>query len=311
MNNRRVLNKRPENISQKTQHRCPDCNSTDFDYNKARGEVTCKHCGLVIEDNIIDNGPEWRAFNHDQQASRTRTGAPLRHAIHDNGLATEIGWENNMSAKNKAKFYRLRKWNKKIMVSSSRERNLAFALSQIDRKCSNLSLHRSVRESASLIYRKALENKLIRGRTVEGVVCASIYIACRQHKIPRTLAEIASESSASKKEIGRTYRFIMRELHIKLAPTSPSDYIPRFATALELPDESQVKAIKIVEKSRSKGLLNGKGPNGVAAAALYIASLMLNYGKSQRDIAEVAGVTEVTLRNCYKELSENLNLAAI
>ena len=314
MENKRSLKKSPikEDINHMPQNICPECNSADLDYNSSRAELTCRRCGLVIDENIMDHGPEWRAFNTEQQNSRARTGAPLKNGIHDFGLGTDIDWKNDrISSKNVAGYYRMRKWNKRLRVSGSRDRNLAFALTQIDRKCSNLGLPRNVRENASLIYRKALENKLIMGRTVEGVVSASIYIACRQCNIPRTLGEIAEESGASKKQIARIHRSLVRELKIKLTPPSPSDYIPRFATELELSDESQVKAIKIAEKSKNKGLANGKGPSGVAAAALYIASLMVNERKSQKVIAEVAGVTEVTLRNRYKELSENLNLALI
>ena len=312
MKNQRVLKKRPKKEIKQSPNACPECKSTNFDFDQSRGEVTCKNCGLVIEDFIIDDGPEWRAFDHEQQISRTRVGAPLSLRIHDYGLPTDIDWKNdNISSKNLSKYYRMRKWNKKIRVSGSKERNLAFALTQIDRKCSNLALHKVVRESAAQIYRNALNKKLIRGRTVEGVISAAIYIACRQCKIPRTLSEIACESSSNKKEIARTYRFLARELKIKLTPTSPKDYIPRFATELRISEQSQVKAIKIIEQSSSAGLHSGKGPNGIAAAALYISSLMANDRKSQKDIAEVAGITEVTLRNRYKELSENLNLAVI
>lgn len=312
MKNQRVLKKRPKKHIEQASNVCHECKSTDFDYDHSRGELICKNCGLVIKDFIIDNGPEWRAFDHEQQLSRTRVGAPLSPRIHDYGLATDIDWKNdNISSENISKYYRMRKWNKKIRISGSRERNLALTLTQIDRRCSNLVLPKVVRESASQIYRNALNKKLIRGRTIEGVISAAIYIACRQCKIPRTFSEIACESSSSKKEIARTYRFLARELNIKLTPISPIDYIPRFASELKLSEQSQVKAIKIVEKSKNEGLNNGKGPSGIAAAALYISSLMENDRKSQRDIAEVAGITEVTLRNRYKELSENLNLAVI
>ena len=314
MKSKRSLKKRPkkEDINHMPENICPQCKSTDFDYDSSRAEVTCKHCGLVIDENIIDHGPEWRAFNTEQRNSRTRVGAPLKNGIHDFGLGADIDWKNNnISSKNVARYCRMRKWNRKLRVSGSRDRSLAFALTQINNKCSNMGLPKIVRENASLIYRKALENRLIMGRTVEGVVSASIYIACRQYNIPRTLDEIAEVSSASKKQIARIQRTLVRELKIKLTPPSPSDYIPRFATELELSDKSQARAIRIAEQSKSEGLTNGKGPSGIAAAALYIASLMGNERKSQRDIAEVAGVTEVTLRNRYKELSENLNLALI
>lgn len=312
MKNQRILKKRPKKEIKQTPNICPDCKSTDFVHDHSRAEVTCRKCGLVIKDFVIDNGPEWVAHNSEEQASKSRVGSPLSSAIHDFGLATDIDWKNdNISPEEISKYYRMRKWNKKIRILGSKERNLAFALTQIHRTCSILLLPKIVRESAAKVYRNALDNKLIRGRTIEGVVSSSIYIACRQCKIPRTLSEIAGESSLTRKQLARTYRFLARELNIKLDPVSPVDYIPRFASELNISEQSQAKAIRIVEESKDAGLNSGKGPGGIAAAALYISTLLDNEKKSQRDIAEVAGITEVTLRNRYKELSENLNLALI
>ncbi len=312
MKNQRILKKRPEKEIKQTPDICPECKSTDFDFDSSRAEITCKKCGLVIQDFVIDNGPEWVAYNHEEQASKSRVGSPLSPAVHDFGLPTDMDWKNdNISPENISKYYRMRKWNKKIRISGTKERNLASALTQIHTKCSNLLLPKIVRESAAKVYRNALENKLIRGRTIEGVVLSSIYIACRQCKIPRTLSEIACESSLTRKQLARTYRFLARELNIKLNPVSPVDYIPRFASELNISEHSQAKAIRIVEESKDAGLNSGRGPGGIAAAALYISTLMDNEKKSQRDIAEVAGITEVTLRNRYKELSENLNLPLI
>lgn len=313
MKNKRNYNKRPrkENAEQKTEVSCPDCNSKEFNHDYSRGELTCKHCGLVINENMVDHGPEWRAFNFEQQNSRARAGAPLREGIHDGGMSSNIGFKKNASPEDKAKWYRLRKWNKRARIANSRERNLAFALSEIDRKCSNLGLDRSLRESASRIYRKALEANLIRGRTIEGVVAASIYIACRRNRLPRTLDEVAEVTTLNRKELGRIERFLIRQLNIKLTPPSAVDYIPRFASQLELSNKSEVKAIEIINESKENGFISGKGPQGVAAAALYISSILLGERKSQRDVAEVANVTEVTVRNNYKMLSENLNLAIV
>lgn len=279
-----------------------------------RAEISCQRCGFVIQENIIDRSPEWRAFDQEQINKRARTGAPSTFAISDKGLTTIIDWKNkdfhgnNIPERNKAQIYRLRKWNKKLRISRTGERNLALALTELDRVSSRLGIPRSVREDAALIYRKAAKQNIIRGRSIEGMVAACIYTACRRCGIPRTLDEMSEVSRVTKKKIGKNYRFLARELNIKLKPTSPTDYIPRFATKLGLSNQVQSKAINIVQESGKQGLISGREPTGVAAASLYIASVLLCEKKTQKDLAEVAGVTEVTIRNRYKELSDKLNL---
>lgn len=291
---------------------CPFCNSTDIIIDHQRAEFSCARCGLVLDDNLIDNGPEWRAFNHEQIDRRARTGAPLLYSIADRGLNSDIALKNRdangraIPERNRAQMHRLRKWNKRMRVSRTGERNLALALGELDRLSSRLGIPRPVREDAALIYRNAAKNNLIRGRSMESVVAASLYTACRRGNIPRTLDEVSEASKVSKKRIGKTYRFLSRKLDIKLKPTSPGDYISRFASKLELSGEVQAKAIDIINKALDQGLNVGRGPTGLAAAALYIASIWLNEKKTQKDIAEVAGVTEVTVRNRYKELSEQV-----
>lgn len=288
---------------------CPACKSTKRIVDSQRAEVSCARCGLVLDENLIDNGPEWRAFDHEQRDKRTRVGAPLTYTISDNGLTTVMGNNKdingrNIPERNRAQMYRLRKWNKRMRISRAGERNLALALSELDRESSRLGLPRSVREDAAFVYRSAAKNNLIRGRSIESMVAASIYTACRRCNIPRTLDEISEASNISKKQIGKNYRFLSRELNIKLKPTSPTDYIPRFASKLDLSGEVQSKAIEIIHKSMEKGLSTGKGPTGMAAAALYIASILLGERKTQKNVAEITGVTEVTIRNRYKELAE-------
>jgi transcription initiation factor TFIIB len=281
-----------------------------YDYGKA--EISCNRCGLVLDENMIDQGPEWRAFDHEQRDKRTRVGAPSTYAISDKGLTTAIDWKNkdakgrSIPEQNRAQLYRLRKWNQRIRVSRCGERNLALALGELDREANRLDLPRSIREDASVIYRRAAKNNLIRGRSIEGVVATSLYIACRICNLPRTLIEIAEVSNVSKKQIAKNYRFLSRELDIKLKPTSPADYISRFASQLGLSGETQSKAIEIIHTANEKGLTSGKGPTGIAAAALYISSVLLGERKTQKDIALVSGVTEVTIRNRYKELSEHM-----
>ncbi|PNX45865.1 MAG: transcription initiation factor IIB, partial [Thermoplasmata archaeon M9B1D] len=220
--------------------KCPQCGGTHLTKDYSRAELVCEDCGLVIDEDFIDHGPEWRAFDSDQREKRARVGAPMTYTIHDKGLSTMIGWKNRDSygksipTRNRAQLYRLRKWQRRIRISDATERNLAFALSELDRMASGMGLPRNVRETAAMIYRKAVLKNLIRGRSIEGVSAAALYAACRQCNVPRTLDEIAGSSRVSRKEIGRTYRFIARELGLRLMPTSPQDYISRFCSELKL-----------------------------------------------------------------------------
>ncbi|HID24996.1 MAG TPA: transcription initiation factor IIB [Thermoplasmata archaeon] len=297
--------------------RCPECDSAHLARDYARGELVCEDCGLVIDENFIDQGPEWRAFDSEQKEKRARVGAPLTYTIHDKGLSTVIGWKNKDSygksipTRSRAQLYRLRKWQRRIRVSNATERNLAVALSELDRMASAMGLPRNVRETAAMVYRKAVIKNLIRGRSIEGVAAAALYAACRQCGVPRTLDEIADASRVSRKEIGRTYRFIARELGLKLMPTSPQDYISRFCSELKLSGDVQTKAIEILKEAADKELTSGRGPTGVAAAAIYIASILCGERRTQREVADIAGVTEVTIRNRYKELAERLDIDII
>ncbi|MDI6855823.1 MAG: transcription initiation factor IIB [Candidatus Thermoplasmatota archaeon] len=294
--------------------KCPECLSAHLTRDYERGELVCEDCGLVIDEAYIDQGPEWRAFDTEQGERRSRTGAPVTYTIHDKGLSTEIGWKNkdfygkSIPTRSRAQLYRLRKWQRRIRVSNATERNLAFALSELERMASAVGLPRNVRETAAIIYRKAVGKNLIRGRSIEGVAAAALYGACRQCNVPRTLDEIASTSRVSRKEIGRTYRFMARELKLRLMPTAPHDYIARFCSELKLGSDVQTRANEILKVATEKELTSGRGPTGVAAAALYVASVMCGQRKTQREVADVAGVTEVTIRNRYKELTEKLNL---
>ncbi|MCK5560889.1 MAG: transcription initiation factor IIB [Thermoplasmata archaeon] len=294
--------------------RCPECYSSHIVRDYERGELVCEECGLILDEQYIDQGPEWRAFDVEQGEKRARTGAPMTYTIHDKGLSTEIGWKNkdfygkSIPTRNRAQLYRLRKWQRRIRVSNATERNLAFALSELDRMASGMGLPRNVRETAAMIYRKAVTKNLIRGRSIEGVTAASLYAACRQCNVPRTLDEIANTSRVGRKEIGRTYRFMTRELKLKLMPTSPQNYISRFCSELKLSGEVQAKALEILKQADDKELTSGRGPTGVSAAAIYIASILCNERRTQREVADIAGVTEVTIRNRYKELTEKLNI---
>lgn len=294
--------------------KCPECASNKVTRDAERGEVICKSCGLVLEDNVVQEGPEWRAFDAEQRASRARTGAPLKYMSPNKGLVTEIDQYNRdvrggkIAPSQQAQLYRMRKWHKRASISNSIERNLAIALTELNRVASHLGLQEVIRESAALLYRKCVEKGLIRGRQIESVVSAVIYAVCREYGVPRTLDEISAIAEIPKKEIGRTFRLITQELHLKIPLTNPQFYITRFVTALKLSGETQKKSQEILEQAIKKGLVSGRGPMGVAAASVYIASVLVGERRTQKEVADVAGVTEVTIRNRYRELKKALAL---
>ena len=229
-------------------------------------------------------------------------------------MTTQIDWKDkdaygrSISSEKRSQMHRLRKWQERIRTKDAGERNLQFALSEIDRMSSALGVPRSVREVASVIYRRALDDDLIRGRSIEGVATSALYAACRQEGIPRSLDEVGEVARVEQKEIGRTYRYIAQELSLGLEPVDPVQYVPRFCSELELSEEVEQKTREIIEVTAEQGMLSGKSPTGYAAAAIYAASLLCNEKKTQREVANVAQVTEVTIRNRYQEQIEALDI---
>jgi transcription initiation factor TFIIB len=292
--------------------RCPECSSNRLMRDYECAEIVCMNCGFVVAAKLADQGPEWRAFDDEQRAKRARAGAPLTFTIHDKGLSTMIDWHDRdvygkrLAPGQKAQIYRLRKWQRRIRVSDATERNLAFALSEISKIANNLNLPKNILETASVIYRKAVKERLIRGRSIQGVTAAALYVACRQCGVARTLDEIAQASTVNKKEIGRSYRFLIKELDYFIPPLKPSQYITKFSNQLTMQGKVEEIAHKILASAKELKLTSGRGPTGIAAAASYIASVLTGERKTQREIAEIAQVTEVTIRNRYKELVERL-----
>jgi transcription initiation factor TFIIB len=238
-----------------------------------------------------------------------RGGIFLHNTKFDRGLGTDIGQKGDvykLSGKERNKFFRLRKWQYRI--STAIERNLKLALAELKRVSSYLKLPKAVEEEAARIYTMAVQRGLVRGRSMESVVAGALYASCRRHEIPRTLDELSEASGIDKKEIGRTYRFITRELAIRILPSNPVDYLPRFASALKLSASTQSKAVEILEMAQKQELTSGRGPTGIAAASLYVAALINDEKRTQREVADIAGVTEVTIRNRYKELLRKLKL---
>ncbi|ELY44175.1 transcription initiation factor IIB [Natronorubrum bangense] len=288
---------------------CPECGGrlvSDTEH----AETVCDDCGLVVEEGEIDHGPEWRAFNASEKDEKSRVGAPTTNMMHDQGLSTNIGWQNkdaygkSLSNRQRQKMQRLRTWNERFRTRDSKERNLKQALGEIDRMASALGLPKSVRETASVIYRRALEEDLLPGRSIEGVATSSLYAAARQAGTPRSLDEITAVSRVEKDEIARTYRYVIRELGLEVQPADPENYVPRFASDLDLSDETERRARSLLSTAKESGIHSGKSPVGLAAAAVYAAALLTNEKVTQNDVSDVASISEVTIRNRYHELLE-------
>ncbi len=286
---------------------CPECSSR-LESDTEHGETVCTECGLVVEADEIDRGPEWRAFDAGERDSKSRVGAPTTRMMHDKGLSTNIGWQNQdaygraLSSRQRQKMQRLRTWNERFRTRNSKERNLKQALGEIDRMASALGLPKNVRETASVIYRRALDEDLLPGRSIEGVATAALYAAARQAGTPRSLDEVVNVSRIDRMELTRTYRYVVRQLNLEVKPADPESYVPRFISDLELSDETEHRARELLRNAKRTGIHSGKSPVGLAAAAVYAAALLTNQKVTQAEVSEVANISEVTIRNRYKEL---------
>ncbi|MDG5776814.1 transcription initiation factor IIB [Haloarculaceae archaeon H-GB2-1] len=288
---------------------CPECEGAQL-VTTGDEEVVCEECGLVVESDVIDRGPEWRAYTSQERDSLSRVGAPQTKLMHDKGLTTEIDWRNKdandraLGPKQREKTRRLRTWQKRIRTRGSNEQNLRFALSEIQRMASSLDVPRSVRESAATLYRQALVEDLLRGRSIESVSSACLYGACREADIPRSLEEMSEIARVERIDIGRAYRAVAAALDLEFEPIDPRRFVPRFASQLDLSEDVRTDAHSIIEDCTSRGLHSGKSPTGVAAAALYNASIRCGEKRTQQEIADVAHVTTVTIRKRYQEQRE-------
>ena len=294
--------------------KCPECASVNLIHNYDTGETVCGDCGLVLYGQIMDKGPEWRAFTQEEKASRSRVGMPTSYSVHDKGLSTAISqvdrdaFGRKLPLSTRLLMWRLRKWQIRSRAHSSVDRNLAQAMAELDRLSDRVYIPRPIKEKAAVIYRKALDKSLVRGRSIAAITAAAAYAACRGSGTPRALHEIAEASLVDKKDVARCYRLLLRELDMHMPIAHPLTYVSKIAERTGISGKTQGIAIQILREARNKRAVAGKDPMGLAAAALYIACLQNNKKKTQKEIAEAAGVTEVTVRNRYKTLKRQLKL---
>ncbi len=285
-----------------SKQRCPSCTKTKMILDEDKGELFCGFCGYVTPEQVVQDGPEWRSFSADGN-DRSRVGAGTSITMHDMGLSTIIGTQNKdatgkpLDSSMKKSINRLRTWDNRSQAHTSVERNLRQALSEMDKLGDKISLPSSVIEKAAYTYRKAIEKKLVKGRSIQGLVAACVYAACRNTETPRTLEDIASGINIRRKDVARCYRLIFRELDLKIPVADPVKGVSRIASIVGLGEKTKRKAIELLNKAKKIGMVAGKDPMGIAAAALYLSCISTGGSKTQKEISIASGVTEVTIRN--------------
>ncbi len=280
---------------------CPECGGAIISIEE-KGETLCEQCGLIINERSVDfsRGGK-RAYNTQERNKREQTGAPISILLPDMGLSTVIDKKKIINPDLK----RAAKWNTRI---TWQKRNLLIASTELKRISSNLNLPIHVREDAMRFYREAFKKKLLRGRSINAMVAACLYLASRRKNIPRTLQEIIDDASVSPKDVRRSYSILIRELNIRISPTDPISLIPRYINELGLDPDIERIATNILKAYIDKYSVSGKDPKGLCAGAIYLANKIKDIGFTQQYISEVVGITEVTLRSRYKDLKTKLKI---
>jgi transcription initiation factor TFIIB len=302
-----------ETIMSVKDSKCPRCNSENLIRDLEAGEEVCGNCGLVVSEEIVDTGPEWRAFTSVEKNTRPRAGMASSLSLFDMGLTTSFkgyrdGQGNKLDYATQTRMNKLKRYDTRSKMDDTWGRNLSIAMAELDRLSANLHLPKNVKERAAFIYRKALKEDLIRGRSIDAFVAASVYAACRLLKVPRPLKTVSGASTRQHGEVSRTYRLLLKELGLRMPIDDPMKFIPGIASKLKIRRDTEQKAIDLLRKARERQGLSGKDPRGIAAAALYMACLTNDDKRIQKDIAKAAGTTEVTLRNRLKGLEQVLHV---
>ena len=285
-----------------SKQRCPRCGKNTIITDMEVAELICGRCGYVVSERLENSGPEWRSFL-DDKTNKARTGAGTSLTMHDYGLATVINPINRdsvgkpLSYSMKKTLKRLRIWDNRSPVNYSGEKNLISAFIELGKMKDKLALSDAVIEKAAYIYRKALDKKLVRGRSITSVIAASLYAACRDTETPRTLNDITAAINIKRKDLALSYRRLVKELGLKMPVVDSVQCIARIASKAGLSEKTKRYAVKILKKAKQNEISAGKDPMGIAASALYISALRMGMNCSQRIIAQAAGVTEVTVRN--------------
>ena len=303
-----------KNMKTIQQKGCNRCGNANIIRDREMGEEVCGECGLVLSEDILNTGPEWRAFTSAEKASRPRASSTSSYTLYDMGMSTSFtgdrdGRGNRLDANTRNRMNKLKRYDNRSKLDDTWGRNLSIAMAELDRLSAALHIPSTVKERAALIYRRALKKDLIRGRSIDAFVAASLYASCRLTKVPRPLKAISKESTREHSEVSRSYRLLLRELELKMPIDDPMKFVPGIAAKLKIRQDTEHQAIDILRKAKKKQGRSGKDPRGIAAAALYMACIENNEKRIQKDVAAAAGTTEVTLRNRLRGLEETLKSA--
>ena len=277
---------------------CPECEGS---LRSDDSETVCASCGLVVAEDEIDHGPEWRSFE-DDETNRERTGAPLTRSRHDRGLSTEIGRSTRLKGRKRRRMARLRRQHNRTKIGSKAERNQVYGFTEIRRLVGSLGLSDHIRDRACVLFESAQDEDLLRGRSLEGFAAATVYATCRTAEVSRTIDEVVADARASKAELSAAYDALNRELGLPTGPIDPAEYLPRFASELDLPTDVEMRAREHLDELREGRHVDGRDPSGVAAGCLYAAAKEADRSLTQREAADVADVTPVTLRTTVKAI---------
>ncbi|HYM41086.1 MAG TPA: TFIIB-type zinc ribbon-containing protein [Thermoplasmata archaeon] len=287
---------------------CPECKGIHLVLDEVRGELVCDSCGLVLQDHALDRSPEWSAYAPEDAARLAHTGAPRDPLSGATGLTTVIAVPhrdahgNAIPSGERGAFYRMQKLQRHSSHAFPGERSLPTAIRVLDRYASLLALPKTVRNEAGFLCRKAFQRQLARGRSIETLVAGAVYAACRIDGVPRTLDELQQVTGIRKTRIGAAYRTLHRELSLAIHASQPADYVQRFCSELGLSAHVEREAFQLLQVFEPPESATSVSPCGTAGAAIYLAALVCGEPRSEKAIAKVAGVSEVTLRNRFQAM---------
>lgn len=287
---------------------CPECGG-DIVYNEKEAEDCCEDCGLIINDEHIDHGPEWHNFDSDE-GNNSRVGAPHTELLHDNGLSTDIDFRdkdaygNPLSSKKRRQMSRLRKWDDRFKTKTHAERKLRQALSEIQRMGSSLGIDETIQETASVLFQRLQEENLLIGRSIEGLATGSLHIATRINDQPVPLNDFHAVSRVEPKRVDRDSLYIIQELELAVEPADPREYLNRYISKLGFNEPETVRSVcmKLLDAAENQNAHVGVAPTSLAAGAIYAAGLLKAEKVTQSELADITGVSKVTVRNRYKDI---------